>query len=81
MATVEATDTRTGAKRHVPEHWIGHPRLGPHLIRGHHDVPTTPAPGERPEDLDDDEPVVVPAPPGPVRGKSKAPRAGDQRED
>lgn len=30
---VPAYDTRTGQKRYVPEHWIGHPRLGKHLSK------------------------------------------------
>jgi hypothetical protein len=80
MATVEATDTRTGAKRHVPEHWIGHPKLGPHLIRGHHEVPA-PTAGDAPEEPADGEPAADHVPPGPGREKSKAPRAGDQKED
>lgn len=35
MTLVPAYDTRTGEKlpHQVPEHWIGHPRLGAHLSR------------------------------------------------
>lgn len=35
MTLVTAYDTRTGEKlpHQVPEHWIGHPRLGAHLSR------------------------------------------------
>lgn len=35
MALVPAYDKTTGEKlpRYVPEHWIGHPRLGPNLSK------------------------------------------------
>lgn len=35
MALIDAYDTRTGKKvpHRVPEHFVGHPALGPHLSK------------------------------------------------
>ncbi len=81
MAIVDVTDTRTGDQRRVPERWIGHPVLGPHLVRGNVAAPTQP-PAPVADEQADGAPAVATAPPEPGRGKPKAPRAaGDQKED
>jgi hypothetical protein len=81
MTFVDVTDTRTGAHGRVPERWVGHPVLGRTLVRGHVSLPAPDAAVPAPTETLVDAPVVEPSPPGPGRGKPKAPRAGDHEED